>query len=47
LERLFGSRRKSAKGQPVSEIFKQVFCFLVDGSSRHLVHFDALKKDTG
>ena len=47
LERLFGSMRKSAKGQPVSEIFKQVFCFLVDGSSRHLVYFDALKKDEG
>ena len=47
LERLFGSMRKSAKGQPVSEIFKQLFCFLVDGSSRHLVYFDALKKDTG
>jgi len=47
LERLFGSMRKSAKGQPVAEIFKQVFCFLMDGSSRHLVHFDALKKDDG
>lgn len=39
--------RKSSKGQPVSEIFKQVFCFLVDGASRHLVYFDALKKDAG
>ena len=47
LERLFGSIRKSAKGQPVSEIFKQVFCFLVDGTSRHLVYFDALKEDEG
>jgi hypothetical protein len=47
LERLFGSMRKSSKGQPVSEVFKQVFCFLVDGTSRHLVHFDALKKDDG
>ena len=47
LERLFGSIRKSAKGQPVSEIFKQVCCFLMDGSSRHLVHFDALKEDDG
>jgi len=47
LERLFGSIRKNAKGQPVSEIFKQVFCFLVDGTSRHLVYFDALKKDEG
>jgi hypothetical protein len=47
LARLFGSIRKNAKGQPVSEIFKQVFCFLVDGTSRHLVYFDALKKDEG
>jgi len=47
LERLFGSIRKSAKGQPVSEIFKQVFCFLWDGTSRHLVYFDALKEDEG
>jgi hypothetical protein len=47
LERLFGSMRKNAKGEPVSEIFKQVFCFLFDGTSRHLVHFDALKKDPG
>jgi len=47
LERLFGSIRKNAKGQPVAEIFKQVFCFLLDGTSRHLVYFDALKKDEG
>jgi len=47
LERLFGSIRKNAKGQPVSEIFKQLFCFLLDGTSRHLVYFDALKKDEG
>jgi hypothetical protein len=47
LARLFGSIRKNAKGQPVSEIFKQVFCFLLDGTSRHLVYFDALKKDAG
>jgi hypothetical protein len=47
LERLFGSIRKNAKGQPVSEIFKQVFCFLLDGTSRHLVYFDALKQDEG
>jgi hypothetical protein len=39
--------RKSSKGQPVSEVFKQVFCFLLDGTSRHLVYFDALKKDEG
>ena len=47
LERLFGSLRKSRKGLAVSEIFHQVFCFLLDGSSRHLSYFDALKKDSG
>ena len=47
LERLFGSIRKNAKGQPVAEIFKQISCFLLDGTSRHLVYFDALKKDEG
>ena len=47
LERLYGSIRKNAKGQPVAEMFKQVFCFLVDGTSRHLVYFDTLKQDAG
>jgi hypothetical protein len=47
LERLFGSLRKSKKGQSVSEAFKQIFCFFVDGTSRHLVHFDQLSEDAG
>lgn len=47
LNRLFGSLRKNRKGQPVVEVFKQVFCFFLDGSSRHLVSFDALKSDPG
>jgi hypothetical protein len=47
LERLFGGMRKSLKGQPVVEIFKQLFCFILDGTSRHLVYFDALKEDPG
>jgi hypothetical protein len=47
LERLFGTIRKTAKGQPVCEVFKQLFCFLLDGTSRHLVAFDRLKKDEG
>ena len=47
LDRLFVSLRKSRKGQPVTEIFKQLLCFLLDGSSRHLVSFDALKEDAG
>jgi hypothetical protein len=47
LDELFGKIRKSRKGQDVSEIFKQLFCFFMDGTSRHLVYFDALKEDEG
>jgi hypothetical protein len=47
LETFFGSIRRNRKGQPVSEIFKQLFCFFLDGTSRHLVHFDALARDAG
>jgi hypothetical protein len=47
LERLFGGMRKSLKGQPVVDIFRQLFCFMLDGTSRHLVYFDTLKEDPG
>ena len=47
LERLFGSLRKSRKGPPVGEIFKQLICFFVDGTSRHVVHFDRIAQDGG
>jgi len=47
IERLFGSMRSNRKGRPVVEIFKQLLCYYVDGTSRHLVHFDSLKEDTG
>ncbi len=47
LERLFGGIRKGGKGQPITEIFKQLFCFFLDGTSRHVVYFDHLKKDAG
>ena len=39
---LFGGIRKSRKGTCVEEIFKQVLCNFVDGTSRYLVHFDRL-----
>jgi hypothetical protein len=39
--------RSNRKGRPVVEIFKQLLCYYVDGTSRHLVHFDSLKEDTG
>ncbi len=47
LDRLFGSIRKSSKGIEVFELFKQVLCFMVDGSSRHLTYFDQLARDPG
>ncbi len=47
LEDLFSKIRKSRKGQGISEIFKQLFCFFMDGTSRHLTYFDTLKKDGG
>ena len=47
LERLFGGIRKSNKAQSTMEIFKQLFCFFLDGTSRHLVYFDTLKEDAG
>ena len=47
LEELFSKIRKSNKGQRITEIFKQLFCFFMDGTSRHLVYFDRLKEDGG
>jgi hypothetical protein len=47
LEGVFDKIRKSRKGQRISEIFKQLFCFFMDGTSRHLIYFDKLKEDEG
>lgn len=47
LDRFFGSLRKSRKGADITDLFKQVFCFMMDGTSRHLVYFDHLKNDAG
>jgi len=47
LDEIFSKIRKSNKGQGISEIFKQLFCFFMDGTSRHLVYFDRLKEDEG
>jgi hypothetical protein len=47
LHRLFGSVRKSSKGEAVTAFFHQLFCFILDGTSRHLVRFDDLKEDEG
>ncbi len=42
IDRFFGTIRKNKKGLTVFELFKQVLCFMVDGSSRHLTYFDHL-----
>ena len=47
IHRLFGGIRKSRKGRAVEEIFRQVLCNFVDGTSRHLVYYDRLKDDAG
>ena len=43
----FGHIRRSEKGQPIWNVFKQILCFFYDGTSRHLVYFDQLKRDRG
>lgn len=47
IDRFFKTIRKSKKGLPVFEIFKQVLCFMADGTSRHLTYFDHLANDRG
>ena len=47
IERLFGGIRKNCKGHPVEEVFKQILCNFVDGTSWHLVYFDSLREDEG
>lgn len=45
VERKFGSIRKIKKGIAVDELFIQLLCFFMDGTSRHLCWFDHLKGD--
>ena len=47
LDRWFGSIRKNRKGLTITELFKQVLCFFVDGSSRRLTYFDQISRDEG
>jgi len=47
LDRFFGSIRKSKKGIESFEFFKQILCFMADGTSRHLTYFDQLADDPG
>jgi len=46
-ENAFGALRKSRKGLPRWALFQQVFCFFLDGTSRHLRYFDHRKADPG
>jgi hypothetical protein len=45
LENALGPLRKSRKGLPLWSLFQQLFCFFLDGTSRHLRYFDHLKAD--
>ena len=47
LDQRFGTMRKSSKGSSVADIFEQLLAFFQDGTSFHLVRFDALKRDEG
>ncbi len=42
-----GVIKKNKKGIEQSNIFKQIFCCLYDGTSRHISYFDELKNDEG
>ncbi len=44
LEGSFGGVRRNKKGMPVWSLFKQIFCWFYDGTSRHLNSFDQLNK---
>lgn len=44
---LFGGIRKSRKGRCVQELFKQVLCYFINGTSRYLVYFDCMKENAG
>lgn len=47
LDRLFGGVKKTGKGAKVPQIFKQMLCFFVDGTSLHITYFDELARDKG
>ena len=47
IDRMFAPMRKNPKGAPIRELFKQMLCFLFDGTSKHLAHFDVVAKDSG
>jgi len=47
ITKYFGSIRKSKKGIPIDDTFKQLFCYFTDGTSFHLTRFDDMAKNRG
>jgi hypothetical protein len=47
LLRQFAGIKKTVKGVAVENLFLQVLYFFLDGTSRHLCHFDQLQQDQG
>jgi len=47
INKYFSNMRKSKKGIPIDELFKQLFCYFLDGTSLHLIRFDEIKADDG
>jgi hypothetical protein len=45
MEKWFGSVRKSRKGLSVGNMFKQVFCYFMDGTKFTMTRFDELAED--
>jgi hypothetical protein len=43
----FADLRKNARGARVRSLFRQILCFLADGTERHLTRFDRLAADEG
>jgi hypothetical protein len=43
----FGGLKKSRKGVTLKNLFFQGLCFFLEGTSRHLTHFDQLREDAG
>ena len=46
-EKHFGNIRKNKKGTSLSNIFHQIMCYFLDGTSLTLSYFDTLSKDDG
>ena len=44
---VFGMIRKSAKGQNIETIFKQILGNMMNGMSRYLTYYDQVKRDEG